>query len=79
MLDAKGSVGSGIVVNVSATFAISIRSCYSLIMSVLGLKPYIEISKYVSWFRMGDTTQMLIQYIPKRLSDLFKIRPECGP
>ena len=56
MLYAKRSIRGGVVVNVSAAFSVSVRSCDSLIMPVLGLKSNIEVPKDVDRFWMWNTT-----------------------
>ena len=40
----------------SAAFSVSVRTCYSLIMSVLGLKSNIEVPEYVYRFWVWNAT-----------------------
>ena len=45
MFYVKRSIGCGVAVNISVIFAIRVSPCYFLIISILSLKSYIEISK----------------------------------
>ena len=47
------------MVNEPRAFTICIGACDSIVVFVGGLKPYVEVSYHIHWFRLGDCSDVV--------------------